>query len=145
MSLVSIAKVLCTAPETGIDFLSGYTAGHLDPRKHNRIKKISRSAWNSYSAYLMPNPNLATEIRENPNWPMMFSGEDGISPELIASAKKVILEAYGLNDNLLKERYVYDRDSEKVTKEYLHNWPFNYDEKIIGEFDWRTERSNIYL
>ena len=135
-----IAKVVCTAPETGIEFLSGYTAGQLDPRKHNRIRKMRFSTWSSCSAYLMPNPNLATEIRVHPNWVMLFNGMDAVSPELIASAKKVMLEFYDLNDNLLKERYVYDRDSEEVTKEYLCNWPFDYDGKVVGKLDWRTEK-----
>ena len=67
------------------------------------------------------------------------SDNDGISPELIAASKKVILEAYDLDDKLLKERYVYDRETGEVTKEYLHNWPFDVDEKVTGEFDWSTE------
>ena len=136
----NVAKVLCTAPETGIEYLSGISAGNLDPRKHDRIKKIYSEGWHEYTAYLMPNPKLATEVRESYRWLGMFdeSDNDGISPELIASAKKVILEAYDLHDIIQKERYVYDRESEKVTKEYLHNWPFDlFNEQVIGEFDWR--------
>ena len=138
----NVAKVLCTAPETGIEFLSGCSAGHLDPRKHSRLKKTYCQGWGRNTAYLMPNPKLATEIRESYRWLGMFnnSDNDGISPELIASAKKIILEAYDLDDKLLKQRYVYDRESEEVTKEYLHNWPFDlFNEKVTGEFDWSTE------
>ncbi len=130
----NVAKVLCAAPETGIQFLSGWVAGHLDPEKHSRLMKSSDKA------YLMPNPELATEVREGYRWLDMFdnSDNDGISPKLIASAKKVILESYDLNDNLLKQRYVYVRESEKVTKEYLHSRPFD---GVTGEFDWRcTEK-----
>lgn len=144
----NVPKIVCTAPETGIEYLSGWSAGHLDPRKHYRLKNIYCEGWRRNCAYLMPNPTLATEVREGYRWLAMFdnSDNDGISPELIASAKKVILEAYDLNDKLLKQRYVYDRESEKVTKEYLHNWPFDaFDEKIIGEFDWSTEKNNICL
>lgn len=132
----NVAKVICTAPETGIEFLSGWSAGRLDPRKHSRLKKSCNAA------YLMPNPKLATEVRKSNRWLGMFdnSDNDGISPELIASAKKVILEAYDLDDKLLKQRYVYDRETEEVTKEYLHNWPFDLsNEKVTGEFDWSTE------
>ena len=127
----NVARVLCAAPETGIEYLSGWSAGHLDPRKHCRIKKFYIQGWSRNAAYLMPNPDLATEVRENYRWSGMFddSDNDGISAELIASAKKVILEAYDLNDNLLDHRYVYDRDSEKVIKEFLHN---------ANVLDWRT-------
>lgn len=125
----NVAKVVCAAPETGIEYLSGWSAGQLDPRKHCRIKKYIHG-W-SRAAYLMPNPDLATEVRESYRWLDMFdnSNNDGISAELIASAKKVVLEAYDLDDNLLKHRYVYDRDTEKVTKEFLHN---------ANVLDWRT-------
>ncbi len=136
----NVAQVLCTAPETGIEFLSGWSAAHLDPRKHSRLKK----GWHENSAYLMPNPTLATEIRESFNWLELFenSDHDGISPELIASAKSIILESYDLDDKLLKQRYVYDRESAEVRKEYLHNWPFEpVSAKVIGEFDWRTTKS----
>ena len=138
----NVAKVLCTAPETGIEYLSGLSAGHLDPRKHSRLKKIYSQGWHEYTAYLMPNPKLATEVRESSYWLGMFknSDNDSISAELIASAKKVVLEAYDLDDKLLKQRYVYDRESGEVSKEYLHNWPFDlFNEKVTGEFDWSTE------
>lgn len=117
----NVAKVVCAAPETGIEYLSGWSAGQLDPRKHCRIKKYIHG-W-SRAAYLMPNPDLATEVRESYRWLDMFdnSDNDGISAELIASAKKVVLETYDLYDKILEERYVYDRDSENVTKEILHN------------------------
>lgn len=133
--------MLCTSPETGIKYLSGWSAGYLDPRKHSRIKKIYCQGWSRDSAYLMPNPKFATEVRESNRWLGMFdnSDNDGISQELIAASKKAILEAYDLDDKLLKERYVYDRETGEVTKEYLHNWPFDVDEKVTGEFDWSTE------
>lgn len=134
------AKVLCTAPETGIEFLSGSTAGHLDPRKHSRLKKIYLPGWSGYNAYLMPDSSLATEVRESYRWLDFFDNSDntGISPERIVSAKKVILEAYDLDDKLLKQRYVYDRDSEVVTKEYLHNSLFD-PINVTGKFYWSTE------
>lgn len=127
----NVARVVCAAPETGIEYLSGWSAGHLDPRKHCRIKKSYIQGWSRTAAYLMPNPDLATEVRENYRWLDMFdnSDNDGISAEVIASAKKVVLEAYDLDDNLLKHRYVYDRDTEKVTTEFLHN---------ANVLDWRT-------
>lgn len=137
----NVAKVLCTAPETGIEYLSGWAAGHLDPRKHCRIKKIYSRGWNEYTAYLMPNPDLATEVRDSCRWLGLFDNpdNDGIPVEKIAYAKRIILEAYDLDDKLLKDRLVYDRDSKKVIKESLHNWPFNsFNEKVPGEnFDWR--------
>lgn len=137
----NVPKILCSATdETGIRYLSGWSAGYLDPRKHSRIRKISND--NSSSAYLMPNNTLATEVRERYHWLAMFdnSDNDGVSAKQIASAKKIILEAYDLNDRLLKQRYVYDGESKEVIKEYLHNWPFDlFNEKVTGEFDWRTE------
>ena len=113
---------MCTAPETEIDYLSGWTAGHLDPRKHGRIKKHWCQGWHNYTAYLMPNPELATEVREEYRWLNLFDAtdNDGINPKLIAEAKKVILESYDLEDNLLDEYFVYDRETREVTKEY-HN------------------------
>ncbi len=87
-----------------LSFFSGWSAGHLDPRKHSRLKKIYCQGWGRNTAYLMPNPKLATEIRESYRWLGMFDNSDNdcISPELIASAKKIILEAYDLDDKLLK-------------------------------------------
>lgn len=136
----NVPKVVCEAPETGIEFLSGWTAGRLDPRKHSRIRKIYSQGWGRNTAYLMPNPKLATEVRENSCWLRMFDAaeNDGVSPELIASAKRIVVEAYDLNDTLLKERLVYDRETGKVSKETLHNWPFDiFNERVVGEFDWR--------
>lgn len=117
----NVPKVLCEAPETGIEYLSGYSAGHLDPRKHSRIKKIFSPDRISYMAYLMPDPSLATEVRESYRWLRLFDTpeNDGISAELIAGAKKIIIEAYDLYDNLLEERYVYYSDSEQVHKQCL--------------------------
>ena len=136
----NVAKILCTAPETGIQYLSGWSAGHLDPRKHIRIKKIYRQGLGRDAAYLMPNPELATEVRECYNWLGMFqnSDNDGVSPELIASAKKIILEAYDLNDVLQKKRLVYDRKTNEVSVELLYNWPFDAHNEVVEEFDWRT-------
>ncbi len=134
----NVPKVVCEAPETGIEYLSGWAAGHLDPKKHVRIKKFPSVGWQKYVAYLMPNPELADEVRETDCWLDMF--RDGSVPfEKIANAKKIILESYDLDDKLLKERYVYDSASGSVTKEYLHNWPFNVSNEVIGEFDWSTE------
>lgn len=119
----NVSKIVCEATETGIDFLSGWKAGHIDPRNHCRIKKEYCSGWSRNVAYLMPDPKLATEVRECYRWLDMFdnSDNDGVSSELIATAKKVILEGYDLYDKILEKRYVYDRDSKEVTKEYLHN------------------------
>ena len=56
----------------------------------------------------------------------MFDSKDndGISPELISSAKRVVLEAYDLNDKILDLRFVYTKATKKVHKEYLreNNW-----------------------
>ena len=137
----NVAKVVCTAPdETGIKYLSGWTAGHLDPRKHSRIKKIYSTGWYRDSAYLMPNPKLATEVRYNDTFKSFFS--DSAFAEQIATAKKVILEAFDLNDKMLTQRYVYDSEIQEVTSETLHNWPFDvFNEKVTGKFDWRrTEK-----
>ena len=127
----NVPKVLCTAPETGIEYLSGWTAGKLDPRKHSRI--ILSSHRNT--AYLMPNPNLSDEVRDSYRWIGMFdnSDNDGIKPELLANANEVIVEALDLDDNLLNVRYVYSKETGEVVKEFLHIWPF------IGDFDWKTE------
>ena len=38
------------------------------PRKHSRLKKIYCQGWGRNTAYLMPNPKLATEIRESGDW-----------------------------------------------------------------------------
>lgn len=138
----NVSKVLCTAPETGIEYLSGLSAGQLDPRKHSRLKRIFFPGWNRDTAYLMPNPKLATEVRESCRWLGLFDNtdNDGVSPELIASAKRVILEAYDLDDNLLKQRYVYNSKTKEVTKEFFHNLSFDlFDGKVIGKFGWSTE------
>ena len=113
---------------TGVKYLSARSAGYLDPRKHGRIRKIYADGWHEYVAYLMPDPNLATEVRENYRWLDLFDqpNNDGIPSERIASAKKVILEAYDLYDKLLEQRLVYDRETEEVTEESLHNWPFHF-------------------
>ncbi|MBQ2937467.1 MAG: hypothetical protein IJE05_01065 [Clostridia bacterium] len=139
----NVPKVLCEAPEeTDIKFLSGFTAGHLDPRNHNRIKKIYCQGWHCHVAYLMPNPEMASEVREHSRWLNMFdtSDNDGVSPELIANSKRIILEFYDLYDKLLNVRYVYNKDSEEVTKEYLHNWPFSSTGAQTGELHWTTEQ-----
>ena len=106
-----IPKVVCSASEeTGIDYLSGYTAGRLDPRKHGRIRMFSK-----HTAYLMPNPQLADQVRE-----VMFSEGfyKGIVNDLV-SASTIIVEEYDLNDNLLRTRFVYDRASKSVKEEHL--------------------------
>ena len=56
----------------------------------------------------MPDPKLATEVREDYRWKGMFDDpdNDGVSPELIATAQKVILEGYDILDRLLKKRFV---------------------------------------
>lgn len=111
-------KVLCTAPETGIEYLSSRTAGALEPRKHNRLKKVYIWGWRRHVAYLMPNPDLATEVREHYRWLSMFDDDDndGVPLDLIVSAKKVILQAYDLHDKLLENYLVYDRETETVTQ-----------------------------
>ena len=139
----NVAKVLCTAPETGIEYLSGLSAGQLDPRKHSRLKRIFFPGCNRDAAYLMPNSKLATEVRESCRWLGLFDNtdNDGVSPELIASAKRVILEAYDLDDNLLKKRYVYNRETKEVTKELFHNLSFDlFNGKVIGKFGWTAEK-----
>ena len=139
----NVAKVLCTAPETGIEYLSGLSAGQLDPRKHSRLKRIFFPGWNRDAAYLMPNPKLATEVRESCRWLGLFDNtdNDGVSPKLIASAKKVILEAYDLDDKLLKQRYVYDRKTKEVTKEYLHNIAFElFNQSVKGKLGWSAKK-----
>ena len=141
----NVPKVVCTAPEeTGIDFLSGYSAGHLDPRKHYRLKKMYAKGWNCDVAYLMPDPKLATEVRDHHRWLDIFdcSDNDGVSLQLILRAKKIILEYYDINDVLIKERFVYSRDSGKVTKEILHNWPFDvFNNKTSKAFDWQVSET----
>ena len=114
------AKVVCTAFETGIEYLSGQSAGHLDPRCHHRLQKVY--SWGC-SAYLMPNPKLASEVRDvNHRWLDMFnsSNNDGVSPMLIASAKRVILDAYALDDTPLDKCFIYDRETGEVTQRFLH-------------------------
>ena len=136
----NVARIVCEVPEeTGVKYLSARSAGYLDPRKHGRIRKIYADGWHEYVAYLMPDPKLATEVRENYRWLDLFDqpNNDGIPAERIASAKKVILEAYDLYDKLLEQRLVYDRETEEVTEESLHNWPFNIDGEIVDEFDWQ--------
>lgn len=90
----------------------------------------------------MPDPKLATEVREDYRWKGMFDDpdNDGVSPELIATAQKVILEGYDILDRLLKKRFVYDSTTKKVTKEVLHNWPFDmWNKKNTEPFDWRCD------
>lgn len=137
----NVPKVICESSETGIKYLSGYTAGHLDPSKHWRIMKTHSNGWNRNVAYLMPNSHLATEVRKSSRWMDLFDSpdNDGIPAWRIASAQKVILETYDLYDRLLKERYVYDSASKRVIKEYLQNWPFNFNNDLIGTPDWRAK------
>lgn len=135
----NVPKILCEAPETGIEYLSGWNAGYIDPKNHHRLRK-SHGAWDS--VYLMPDPKLATEVREDYRWKGMFDDpdNDGVSPELIATAQKVILEGYDILDRLLKKRFVYDSTTKKVTKEVLHNWPFDmWNKKTTEPFDWRCD------
>ena len=110
----------------------------IDPAKRSRIKKI-------VGYHLMPNPKLATQVRESFYWRGMFDYDDnaGVPLSLIANAKEVILEGYDVNDTLLKERFVWRKRWRDVIKQYLHNWPFDPSSgEVVGEFDWRREEKS---
>lgn len=115
-----VVQILCKAPETGVKFISGKVAYFLNPMNHYRIKKVSNNESGDEAAYLMPDPYMATVVKEHYRWMSIFddSDNDGISPDLVASAKKVIVESYDLQDKLLK-RLIFDRDTEEVKEEDL--------------------------
>ena len=87
----------------------------------------------------MPEPSLADELRETRRWLGLFDNpdNDGIPAEKIAFAKKVILEAFDLQDKLIKERWVYEKSSADCKKQYLHNNPYGFSGDIVREPDWR--------
>lgn len=132
-------RVVCECPEeTGIEYLSGFTAGKLDPKKHHRIKKFYDADPKRDSAYLMPNPTFANKTADG-DWKNFFENADEERLALITKAKKIIIEAYEFDDTLVKERLVYLRDNKKVVKEDLCNWPF-YKKKLTGKLEWKARR-----
>lgn len=112
-------NVPCNAPETEIKSLSKCKAGKIHPSQHYRIKKTYKPLMGGYMAYLMPNPDLATETRNHSGWSSLFmsSNNDGISPIRIAHSRKIILEAYDIEDNILPTSYTYDVKTGKVIKQ----------------------------
>lgn len=140
----NVAKVVCSAPEeTGLQYLDARCAGKLDPRQHHRIKKFYSAGWGCNTAYLMPLPGLATETRGSYRWLDMFdnSDNDGIDPQLIAEAERVILESFDLYDRINKERLVYEASTKEVHAEYLHNDPQDWSDKTKFEVapEWSEE------
>lgn len=133
----NVPKVVCNNER--ISFLSGWTAGRLDPRKHHRLKEYYARGWGRSTVYLMPEPSLADEVRETCRWLGLFDNpdNDGIPAEKIAFAKKVILEAFDLQDKLIKERWVYEKSSANCKKQYLHNDPYGFSGDIVRKPDWR--------
>ena len=120
---VGVAKVVNEHPANGLEYLDGRTAGTLDPRKHNRIKKIDTTGRGDLRAYLMPDPALATETREGYRFLDLFDNadNDGINPALIAEADFVTLEVYDLHDNLIPWKLTYSRETGDVTCEDNRN------------------------
>ena len=112
------SKVVCEAPETGIKYLSGRTAGKLDPAVHIRIIKEDSPAYRRYLAYLTPNPELAGEVYTDNRWLDMFLN-GLVDPALIAGADKIMLDFIDLYDKPLPTFLVYDRETGEVTK---HNY-----------------------
>lgn len=112
-------KVVCEYPEkTGIQYLSGFTAGDLDPRKHYRLKKTGDK-----EVRLMPASNLADIVRSFGRWMDVFNSPKsiGIDVNKIVNAREVIVELFDKNDSFLKERWVYDVGDDKSHIEYLRN------------------------
>lgn len=103
----------------GIEFLSGWTAGHLSPKYHTRIKLIQTEKGSS--AYLMPDKNWADETRDHPDWRKMFEEEtcDGIKEEVIEGCHRIVVSSYNMNGFAMKERIVYYVHNETAFKEIL--------------------------
>ncbi|MBR2855442.1 hypothetical protein IKE99_00660 [Candidatus Saccharibacteria bacterium] len=140
----NVAKVVCSAPEeTGLKYLDARRAGGIDPQQHYRIKKTYSAGWNRYTAYLMPLPGLATEVRQTCRWLRMFdtADNDGVNPSLIAEAERVILETFDLYDRLNKKRLVYEAATREVYVEYLHNNPQDWRDrsKFSETPEWSKE------
>lgn len=113
-------------PELSTNFEFPCNFDKFNPNMSNRLERIYVEGWHEYAKYLMPNPKLADKVMKTYRWLGMFDSKDndGISPELISSAKRVVLEAYDLNDKILDLRFVYTKATKKVHKEYLreNNW-----------------------
>lgn len=116
----SIAKVVFEGDEAqGIKFLSGWTAGHLNPIHHKRIKLVQTE--NGANAYLMPNKNWADEIKFHSNWQEMFDekSQDGIKRNVCKECSRIIVNSYDINGNVMKERIVYYTHNQTAFKEIL--------------------------
>ncbi len=115
-----IAKVVFEGDEAqGIKFLSGWTAGHLNPKYHTRIKLVQ--AENGNSAYLMPDKNWADEIRLYPDWQKIFEEEnqDGVKRNVCKECARIIVNSYDINGNIMKERIIYYTHNQTAFKEIL--------------------------
>lgn len=112
---INVPKIVCEAPETGVEFL-GPGAAAIDPREHCRIKKRYCSGWSSDVAYLQPKSGIADYIGEGPRWTGVFDNDNGgiFTSRSIADAKKITLEVYDLTDKLLPNKLVYTKESNKV-------------------------------
>lgn len=93
----NVPRVICESPETGISFLSGWTAGKVDPRCHYRIKRTGDTL-----AYLMPESKLG-EVCTTPDWETWFKGKD------FSNFKRISFEFFDLYDQKLEESLVYER------------------------------------
>lgn len=74
--------------------------------------------------WTLPNPKLATKIGTHPYWLNFFYSPEaeGVSPEEIVYAKRIIIEFYDSNNTLQDIIYVYDKYSQKVHKESIKDF-----------------------
>ncbi len=109
----NVPKIVCEAPETGVEFLSP-EAAVLDPRNHHRIEKWYCEGWSCDVAYLQPKAEMADFVGDTQRWLRLFDGDDVISHKEIADAKRILLEVYNLTDELLSKKLVYSRETNEV-------------------------------
>ena len=108
----NIPKILCKAEkQTGIKYLSSYTAKKIDSKNHKRIKKQYIYAFGDckpymIEAYMMPNESLAKITTNKSRWLDFFEGD--VNPEEILASKKIIIQPYTLYDEKTKMYWVYD-------------------------------------
>lgn len=102
----------------------------------DRLRRVCGTRPSEVYVQLMPNPNLAAEVREHCRWLSLFDSDnhDGCSAAWISQASRIIIEAYDFYDFPTNHRFVYERSSRSVHMETLWNWPST---KPFDFLDWR--------
>jgi len=106
--------------ETNLGFsLSGWSAGKIEPKNHDRIKTRYSEGWKRNTAYLKPASDSADVVTDCYRWLGVFdsdSYESEISKELITISKNITIEFYDITDRLIDKKVYYMPDLLKKLK-----------------------------